>query len=182
MTTKSKNTDSNKPQAPKRRDFVVVTAGSVVAVGAAATAVPFVTSMNPAADVKALASVEVNISGMQPGDEKKVMWRGKPVFIKYRTPEEIKEATEVNWEKLPDPEPDSARVKEGKEQWLVTIGISTHLGCVPIGENAGEHNGWFCPCHGSHYDNSGRIRKGPAPKNLAIPQYSFVDDNTIKIG
>ncbi len=109
------------------------------------------------------------------------MWRGNPIFIKHRTPEEIKQASEASNSDLKDPQPDSDRVKKGKEQWLVTIGICTHLGCVPIG-GQGEYKGWFCPCHGSQYDTSGRIRKGPAPKNLEVPPYEFLNDTTIKIG
>ncbi len=137
--------------------------------------------MNPSSDVQALASIEVDISNIKEGEEKKVMWRGKPIFIKHRTTEEISSAQNVSLSELKDPEEDSKRIKLGKEKWLVTIGICTHLGCVPIG-GQGEYKGWFCPCHGSQYDTSGRIRKGPAPKNLEVPPYEFIGDNLIKIG
>ena len=135
--------------------------------------------MNPDKSVKALASTEVDLSQIEPGKAITVLWRGKPVFIKRRTPEEIAEAKTVKLEDLKHPEKDEDRVK--KEEWLVMLGICTHLGCVPL-SNKGEYNGWFCPCHGSHYDTSGRIRKGPAPTNMEVPNYEFVDNNTIKIG
>ncbi len=135
--------------------------------------------MNLDSSVKALASTEVNLSQIQPGKAITVLWRGKPVFIKRRTPEEITEAKKVKLEDLKHPEKDEDRVQ--KEEWLVMLGICTHLGCVPL-SNKGEYNGWFCPCHGSHYDTSGRIRKGPAPTNMEVPKYEFVDNNTIKIG
>lgn len=131
-----------------------------------------------------MASTEVDLSPIQEGQSITVMWRGKPVFIRHRTAEEIKAAEDVNVAELRDKQADSARVQ--KAQWLVTVGICTHLGCVPVGqkptEARGDYNGWFCPCHGSHYDTSGRIRKGPAPKNLAIPPYEFVSDTLVKIG
>jgi ubiquinol-cytochrome c reductase iron-sulfur subunit len=173
--------NEEKPKDESRRDFVTVTAGSVAAVGAACSLWPLVDSLNPSADVLALASIEVDISSIQPGQSMTVKWRGKPIFIKNRTQEEIDEARKVELSQLPDPEEDQKRVKEGKDQWLVTVGICTHLGCVPIG-NQGEYEGWFCPCHGSHYDSSGRIRKGPAPKNLEVPPYEFISDTKIKIG
>ena len=135
--------------------------------------------MNPDSSVKALASTEVDISQIEPGKAITVLWRGKPVFVKRRTPEEIAEAKSVSLNELKHPEKDEDRVK--KEEWLVMLGICTHLGCVPL-SNKGEYNGWFCPCHGSHYDTSGRIRKGPAPTNMEVPKYEFVDNNTIKIG
>ncbi len=165
-----------------RRDFIVLTASAMAGVGGAAAMWPFIDSMNPSADVLALASTEVNLSPVLPGQEIKVMWRGKPVFIRHRTPEDIAKAKADDAGSLPDPQTDAERVKEGKEQWLVMLGICTHLGCVPLGKSAGEYGGWFCPCHGSHYDTSGRIRKGPAPTNLAIPEYEFLNDTTIKIG
>ncbi len=173
---------SDSPEQPERRDFIVLSASAMAGLGAAAAVWPFVDSMNPAADVLALATIEVNLAPIAEGQEIKVMWRGKPVFIRHRTPEDIEKSLAVNLEALPDPQPDSARVKEGKEQWLVMVGICTHLGCVPLGKNAGEYNGWFCPCHGSHYDTAGRIRKGPAPTNLVVPEYQFVNDTTIRIG
>ncbi len=166
---------------PSKRDFVVVAASGVAAVGAACSVWPMIDTLNPSADVLALSSVEVDISAIQPGQSMTVKWRGKPVFIKHRTQEEIDEANKVEVSSLIDPEPDSERVKKGKEQWLVTVGICTHLGCVPL-DHQGDYNGWFCPCHGSHYDTSGRIRKGPAPSNLVVPPYSFISDTKIKIG
>jgi len=165
-----------------RRDFMVLTAQAMAGLGAAAALWPFVDSMNPSADVLALASTEVDVSAIAEGQEIKVMWRGKPVFIRHRTAKEIETAGKVALSDLPDPEADSARVKEGKAQWLVMVGVCTHLGCVPVGNEAGDYQGWFCPCHGSHYDTSGRIRKGPAPKNLAIPPYEFTTDSTVRIG
>ena len=144
-----------------------------------ATVWPFIDQMNPDSSVKALASTEVDLSQIQPGKAITVLWRGKPVFIKRRTSEEIAEAKKVNLEDLKHPEKDEDRVK--KEEWLVMLGICTHLGCVPLSDK-GDYNGWFCPCHGSHYDTSGRIRKGPAPTNMEVPKYEFVDNNTIKIG
>jgi ubiquinol-cytochrome c reductase iron-sulfur subunit len=135
--------------------------------------------MNPDSSVKALASIEVDISNIQEGKEITVLWRGKPVFIKRRTKEEIQKAEQTNIKDLMDPQEDKDRVK--KSEWLVVVGVCTHLGCVPIG-GKGEYNGWFCPCHGSHYDTSGRIRKGPAPTNLEVPKYEFVSNNKIKIG
>jgi len=137
--------------------------------------------MNPDESVKALATTEVDISQVEPGKSITVLWRGKPIFIKRRTPEEIQEANSVALKDLPDPQKDGERVKEGKSEWLVMVGVCTHLGCVPL-KNKGDFNGWFCPCHGSHYDISGRVRKGPAPKNMEIPKYEFVNNNTIKIG
>lgn len=165
-----------------RRDFIVLSASAMAGVGAAAAVWPFVSSMNPAADVLALASTEVNLAPIAEGQEIKVMWRGKPVFIRHRSQADIAEAEAVDVSSLPDPETDAQRVKEGKAQWLVMIGVCTHLGCVPMGKKSGEYDGWFCPCHGSHYDTSGRIRKGPAPTNLPIPEYEFLSDTTIKIG
>lgn len=168
----------------KRRDFLYLAAGAFSAIGAAAALWPFIKSLNPSADVLALASTEADLSAIQPGQRIKVMWRGKPVFIDHRTPEEIEKAQAVNVNELPDPEADARRVK--KPEWLVVVGVCTHLGCIPLGTGAteprGEFGGWFCPCHGSHYDTSGRIRKGPAPKNLAVPDYTFTSDTTIRIG
>lgn len=173
--------NSLKEKKVSRRDFITLTASAVAGVGAAACLWPLVDSMNPASDVLALSSIEVDLTPIEKGQTLKVMWRGKPVFIRHRTEKEIKEAEDVNWKDLPDPQPDSARIKEGHGQWLVMIGVCTHLGCIPLG-NSGNYGGWFCPCHGSHYDTSGRIRKGPAPLNLFIPEYSFLSDTKIKIG
>lgn len=169
-----------------RRDFMVLTGAALGAVGAATVAVPFVSSMNPAADVLALASIEVDLSSVQPGQTIKVKWRGVPVFIRHRTPEDIAASKAVAVSDLRDPEPDEARVQKGKEQWLIMVGVCTHLGCIPLsgeGDFGGsDHGGWFCPCHGSHYDTAGRVRQGPAPKNLVVPQYTFLSDTKIKIG
>jgi ubiquinol-cytochrome c reductase iron-sulfur subunit len=140
--------------------------------------------MNPAADVLALSSPEVNIAPVQVGQAITVVWRGKPVFVRHRTAEEIATAEKVNLKDLPDPKPDSERVK--KPEWLIVVGVCTHLGCVPLGQKLGdprgEYGGWFCPCHGSHYDTSGRVRKGPAPRNLDVPLAVFEDETTIKLG
>ncbi|MDA9818044.1 ubiquinol-cytochrome c reductase iron-sulfur subunit [Flavobacteriaceae bacterium] len=162
-----------------KRDFVTTAAFCTAGIGAACASIPFIDSMNPAKDVAALASIEVDISNIKAGEEKKVMWRGKPIFIKRRTAKEVFEAQNVKLSELKHPEKDSDRVQ--KDEWLVTVGICTHLGCIPIG-GQGLYKGWFCPCHGSVYDTSGRIRTGPAPKNLAIPPYKFLSDNLIKIG
>lgn len=176
------HTSTEKETGQTRREFIVLTAQAMGGIGAAAALWPFVDSMNPSADVLALSSTEVDLSPIAEGQEIKVMWRGKPVFIRHRTAKEIKEAESVKLSDLPDPEEDKARVKEGHAQWLVMMGVCTHLGCVPLGGNKGDYDGWFCPCHGSHYDTSGRIRKGPAPKNLPVPPYAFLDDNKIRIG
>jgi ubiquinol-cytochrome c reductase iron-sulfur subunit len=167
-----------------RRDFLILAAGAFSALGAAAALWPFINSMNPAADTLALATIETDLSSMQVGQRIKVMWRGKPVFVDRRTQQEIDTARAVPLNELPDPEKDEQRVQ--KPEWLVLVGVCTHLGCVPLGTGAtearGEYGGWFCPCHGSQYDTSGRIRKGPAPKNLAVPPYQFISDTTIRIG
>tara|TARA_Y100000817_G_scaffold314454_1_gene313347 strand:- start:5845 stop:6357 length:513 start_codon:yes stop_codon:yes gene_type:complete len=162
-----------------RRDFLFTASYTVGAVGLGATIWPLIDQMNPDNSVKALATTEVDISQIQPGNSITVLWRGKPVFIKRRTETEIAEAKEVSLTDLKHPEKDEDRAKN--PEWLVMLGICTHLGCVPLADK-GEYNGWFCPCHGSHYDTSGRIRKGPAPVNMEIPKYEFVDSNTIKIG
>lgn len=178
----AKISTSEKIKNPKRRDFMVLTASALAGVGAVAATIPFISSMNPSKDVKALATIEVDVSNLQPGDEMKVKWRGKPVFIKRRTQDEISRARNVNVADLPDPQSDEERVQKGKDEYLVVVGVCTHLGCVPLGKNSGNYKAWFCPCHGSHYDTSGRIRKGPAPKNLLVPKYSFISDKIIKIG
>ncbi len=164
-----------------RRDFLFTASYTVGAVGLGAAIWPLVDQMNPDKSVQALATTEVDISSIEPGKSITVLWRGKPVFLKRRTQEEISEARAVNISELKDPQKDEERVKEGKEEWLVMLGVCTHLGCVPLADK-GDYNGWFCPCHGSHYDVSGRIRKGPAPVNMEIPKYEFVDSKTIKIG
>ncbi len=167
----------NLPDVP-RRDFLTQVTLGFGAVGAVCAAWPFVKSMAPAANVKAQATTVVDISDIAEGSGRTVIWQGKPVFIKHRTPAEIAEARDVILDQLPDPEADSARVQ--KPQWLVTLGVCTHLGCVPL--NGGAYDGWLCPCHGSQFDTSGRVRRGPAPTNLPVPPYEFLDDNTIKIG
>ena len=163
----------------KRRDFIFTATTAVGVVGAGAVAWPLIDQMNPDASVKALATTEVDISSVKPGQTITVLWRGKPVFIKRRTQNEISEAKSVSLEELKDPQKDEERALN--PEWLVMLGVCTHLGCVPLSDK-GDYNGWFCPCHGSHYDTSGRIRKGPAPTNLEIPKYEFVNSNTIKIG
>jgi len=163
----------------KRRDFLQLSTITLGAVGTAAFIWPFLKSMNPAEDTLALGTTEVDISSIEEGQSITVKWRGKPVFIRKRTKTEIEEAKAVNISDLKDPEQDVNRVK--KEEWLILVGVCTHLGCVPLNDK-GDYNGWFCPCHGSHYDTSGRIRKGPAPLNMEIPKYEFVNANTIKIG
>ena len=174
-------TDEQQPvsEEPTRRDFLYLATGAFAAVGAANVVWPLIDQMNPDASVKALASIEIDLSAIDIGQSITVSWRGKPVFIRRRTADEIVEARSVAFNTLPDPQGDEVRVT--KEEWLVMVGICTHLGCVPLGQS-GDFNGWFCPCHGSHYDTSGRIRKGPAPKNLEIPPYEFVGDTRIKIG
>jgi ubiquinol-cytochrome c reductase iron-sulfur subunit len=164
-----------------RRDFLYIATSAVGAVGAAAAAWPLVSQMNPDASVLALASTDVDLTPIAEGQIVTVKWRGKPVFISHRSKKEIEEARTVPLNQLPDPQPDQARVKEGHDQWLVVVGVCTHLGCVPLG-NQGDYDGWFCPCHGSHYDTSGRVRRGPAPLNLEVPPYEFVSDTSIRIG
>jgi ubiquinol-cytochrome c reductase iron-sulfur subunit len=167
-----------------RRDFMNLLVNSVAAFGAAAVAWPMISSLNPSQDVLALSSIEVDISQIEVGQAITVKWRGKPVFIRRRTPEEIKSAESVDVSTLRDPQTDEQRVE--KPEWLIVVGVCTHLGCVPQGqkpsEPRGQYGGWFCPCHGSEYDTSGRIRRGPAPLNLAVPQYTFESDTLVKIG
>lgn len=179
-STISQEADSNENQ-PTRRDFMVLAASAMACVGVATAVVPFVRSWSPDASVAASGSTEVDISNMKPGDTLTVMWRGQPIFVTRRTEKQIKEAQEVDMAILKDPEPDAARVHQGKEEWLVVIAVCTHLGCVPI-MGKGEYDGSLCPCHGSQYDSSGRVRHGPAPKNLPVPSYTFISDSKIKIG
>ena len=175
---------SDKTQDQSRRDFLSLLVGGFGAVTVGSAVWPLVDSLNPAADTLALASTEVDISSLTEGQAITVVWRGKPVFIRYRTAEEIKIAEAEELSALRDPEKDQDRVKNAK--YLVLVGVCTHLGCVPLGtksgETRGDYGGWFCPCHGSHYDMSGRIRKGPAPTNLEVPPYEFVSDTLIRIG
>jgi ubiquinol-cytochrome c reductase iron-sulfur subunit len=165
-----------------RRDFLYISTAAVGAVGAVAALVPLISQMNPdASTIAAGAPIEVDLGPIAEGQMIKVFWRSKPIFIFNRSQKEIDEARKVNVASLPDPETDQKRVKEGHDKWLVVIGICTHLGCIPL-SNSGPYNGWFCPCHGSAYDTSGRIRVGPAPKNLELPPYTFVSDSKIQIG
>jgi ubiquinol-cytochrome c reductase iron-sulfur subunit len=167
-----------------RRDFLMLASTAVGAVGVASVAWPFIHQMNPAADTLALGSIEIDISAIEVGQSVTIKWRGKPVFIRRRTPDEIAAAEGAALEELKDPIADQERVK--KAEWLILVGVCTHLGCVPLGQktsdNRGEFGGWFCPCHGSHYDTSGRIRKGPAPQNLAVPPYVFLSETVVDIG
>ena len=175
---------------PTRRDFLMVATGALGAVGVAATAWPFINNLNPAADTLALSTVEVNVQPIAVGQAVTVKWRGKPLFVRHRTPEEIKEAEAVPMSQLRDPQTDNSRVtdtaKKVRPEWLIVVGVCTHLGCVPLGtkqgDPRGEYDGWFCPCHGSAYDTSGRIRQGPAPKNLEIPPYLFTSDTLVRVG
>ena len=173
--------------AETRRDFLILAAGGMTGVATLASVWPLVNSLNPAADVLALSTTEVDLSLIEVGQRITVMWQGKPVFVDHRTAEQIDAAANISQEEfddLIDPEADADRVQ--KPEWLVMVGVCTHLGCIPKGQKSGdplgEYAGWFCPCHGSHYDTSGRIRKGPAPLNLPVPPYEFLDDTTIRIG
>jgi ubiquinol-cytochrome c reductase iron-sulfur subunit len=174
------------PADPSKRDMLELLAGAGAAIFGASIVVPLVSSMNPAKDVLALSSVEVDLTPVAAGQGIVVSWQGKPIFVRHRTAEEIKAAQDVKLSELPDPAADTARVQAGHDEWLVLIGICTHLGCIPLGNKPadarGEFGGYFCPCHGSQYDTSGRIRKGPAPANLAIPPYAFESPTKIKIG
>ena len=183
VDAKNKQLSSEKDKS-SRRDFLYLSSISIGGVGVAAFMWPFLKSMNPAEDTLALGSTEVDLSDILVGQSITVKWRGKPVFIRRRTQEEISEANNVDVPSLRDPMEDKDRVQQ--EEWLVLEGVCTHLGCVPLGQKMsdtkGEYNGWFCPCHGSHYDTSGRVRKGPAPDNLPVPPYRFINDTKIIIG
>jgi ubiquinol-cytochrome c reductase iron-sulfur subunit len=170
----------------RRRDFINIAAVSFAGVGAVATVLPLISQMNPSADVLALASTEVDISKIAPGQAIKTSWRKQPVFIRNLTPKEIAEANATTLSELRDPQTLAERTKPGKENWLITLGVCTHLGCVPLGvgegENRGPFGGYFCPCHGSAYDTAARIRSGPAPLNLQVPEYQFTSDTVVTIG
>lgn len=170
----------------RRRDFINIAAVSAAGVGAVAVALPLINQMNPSADVLALASTEVDITAIQPGQAIKTIYRKQPLFVRHLTPKEIAEADAVPLSELRDPQTLGERTKPGKEQWLITMGVCTHLGCVPLGagegEYRGEYGGYFCPCHGSSYDTAARIRKGPAPKNLEVPDYVFRSDTVVEVG
>jgi ubiquinol-cytochrome c reductase iron-sulfur subunit len=170
----------------RRRDFINIAAVSAAGVGGVALLYPLINQMNPSADVLALASIEVDISAIKPGQAIKTIFRKQPLFIRHLTPAEIKAANAVDVGSLRDPQSLAQRTKPGKSMWLVTMGVCTHLGCVPLGagegENRGPFGGYFCPCHGSAYDTAARIRKGPAPKNLEVPDYAFKSDTVITVG
>ncbi len=179
---------------PTRRDFLYLTTGMAGVIGAGALAWPFIDQMRPDATTLALSTIEVDVSSLEEGMSITVKWRGKAVFIRNRTEKEIEEASVVPLEDLKDQAARNANLApdapaldidrsagEGRENWIVMVGVCTHLGCVPLGQ-AGDYGGWFCPCHGSHYDTAGRIRTGPAPENLAIPPFEFISDTRIKIG
>ena len=180
----SKNSNLKSKEDEGKRDFLIVSTYALAGVGAAAFVWPLIDQMNPAADTLALASTEIDLSSLEEGQSITVKWRGKPVFVRYRTKEEIKQANEVSLDEMRDPQLDTDRVTN--EKYIVLVGVCTHLGCVPLGQKTGDvkgqFGGWFCPCHGSHYDNSGRIRKGPAPTNLAVPSYKFLSETLIRIG
>jgi len=167
-----------------RRQFLFISTTLTAFAGLNFFIWPFISSMNPAADVEALASTEVDLSAIEPGQSITAVWRGKPIFVHHRTPEEIEAARRDDDVPMPEPEPDEDRVQ--KPEWLVLVGICLHLGCVPRGQRTtdpkGDFGGWFCPCHGSHFDTSGRVRSGPAAQNLAVPEYTFISDDRIKIG
>ena len=185
-------------EEPDRRDFLILAGGAFAAVGGALSLWPFIAQMNPDAGAQALASIEVDIAPIKEGQAITVLWRGKPVFIRHRTPAEIESAKAVEvtglrdeYARNEDLPPDALatdinRTKSGHENWIIMVGICTHLGCIPkgqsLGDSKGDYDGWFCPCHGSHYDTAGRIRKGPAPRNLEVPIYEFLSDTKIKIG
>jgi len=170
----------------RRRDFLNIAAVSAAGVGGVALLYPLVNQMNPSADVLALAQIDVDISAIRPGQAIKTIWRKQPIFIRNLTPAEIQAANAVDVNSLRDPQTLAERTKEGHRNWLITLGVCTHLGCVPLGaaegESRGEFGGYFCPCHGSHYDTAARVRKGPAPRNLEVPDYEFTTDTAVRIG
>ncbi|MEE4350060.1 MAG: ubiquinol-cytochrome c reductase iron-sulfur subunit [Pacificimonas sp.] len=179
-------TDAEPEDGVRRRDFIYIATLAFGGIGAAAAIWPFIDQMNPSADVLALASVEVDLAPIAEGQGIKVNWRGKPVFIRHMTAAEIEEARSANLDGLRDPQTFDERTLDGHRQYLIQVGVCTHLGCIPsgvaVGEVKGDFDGYFCPCHGSHYDSAGRIRKGPAPTNLEIPEYEFLSDTRVRIG
>ena len=185
MSSNTEQFTDSTPALESRRDFLYIATGAAAAVGAAGSVWPFIDSLQPSADVGALAATEIDISPIQLGQRVTVKWRGRPVFIIHRTESMIEQARAGDGDPgLIDPQPDSARVE--RPEWLVIVGVCTHLGCIPLGQEEddarGPYNGWFCPCHGSIYDASGRVRKGPAPRNLDVPPYAFLSDERIRIG
>lgn len=190
MATKARSaegsTDTGGEDGFRRRDFLNVAAVSFAGVGGVACLAPLIVQMSPSADVLAQSTTEVDIAKVQPGQGIKVVWRKQPVFVRNLTPAEIAKANAVKLSELRDPETLAQRTKPGKQNWLITLGVCTHLGCVPLGisegENRGPYGGYFCPCHGSMYDTAARIRQGPAPKNLVVPDYKFTGPTTVLIG
>ena len=182
--TESKSKSKTSSIDEEKRDFLFITTAGLAIAGSGAVGWSLIDTMNPSKDVLALSTTEVDLSPLEEGQSLTVMWRGKPIFIRHRTNDEITMAGDVSVDDLIHKETDESRVKNPK--WLIVVGVCSHLGCVPlgqkIGDSKGEYGGWFCPCHGSHYDTSGRIRKGPAPTNMEVPKYEFVNSNTIKIG
>ena len=186
MATLEQSADGPKGDEVRRRDFINIAAVSFAGVGAVAVVGPLIVQMNPSADVLAMASIEVDLSKIAPGQAIKTSWRKQPVFLRNLTPKEIAEANAVPLSSLRDPQTLAERTKPGKQNWLITMGICTHLGCIPLGtgegENKGPFGGYFCPCHGSAYDTAARIRTGPAPRNLDVPEYAFTSDTVVQIG
>jgi len=178
-----KSKDNEKTFLSKsKRDFITLATCAMAGIGAASALWPLVKSMNPSAEILAMSTVEVNLSSIQEGKGIKVKWQGKPVFIRKRTKKEIEAARAVDVNTLRDPQTDEQRVCKGKDEWLIIKGVCTHLGCVPIDHATEDGNGWFCPCHGSYYDTSGRVIGGPAPKNMDVPDYFFPSDDVVVIG
>jgi ubiquinol-cytochrome c reductase iron-sulfur subunit len=178
--------DAHADDGVRRRDFLNIAAVSVAGVGGVVALLPLINQMNPSADVLALSSIDVDLSAIEPGQAIKTMWRKQPLFVRNLTTEEIAEADAVPLSELRDPQTLEERTAADHENWLITLAVCTHLGCVPLGaaagENRGDYGGYFCPCHGSHYDTAARIRKGPAPRNLEVPPYEFTSDTTVTIG